>query len=45
MPQPSKSRTLRVASVAPRERAMPAIMAFATLVGRPTLRRWVRISA
>lgn len=38
-PQPSKSRILRVANAAPRERATPAIIASGMATGRPCTRR------
>lgn len=45
MPQPVKSRVLRVASDAPRERAMAAIMASNWLMGRPLVLRLAAMSA
>lgn len=45
MSMPSKSRTLRVATVMPRERAIAAIWQSAGAMGRPAERRAAAISA
>ncbi|KAG1345564.1 hypothetical protein G6F61_014796 [Rhizopus arrhizus] len=45
MPQSAKSLTLRVARLAPRDRAIPAIIASNWLTGLPIARRSAAISA
>ena len=45
MPQSTKSPTLRVATLAPRDRAMAAIRASGSPIGRPARRRFAAMSA